>query len=108
MKKIDKLPTQTASWKCDIVTVTGDKIDSSGKHATEDLELWRRDPVECVKELMGNLAFRDLLAYAPEKAYTDESGQNQVFDEMWTGEWWWETQVHFCILNLSGLISHQF
>lgn len=97
MKKIDKLPTQTVPWKCDIVTVTGDKINSNGKHATEDLELWRRDHVECVSELMGNPAFRDLLAYAPKKVYTDKNGQNQVFDEMWTGEWWWETQVQISV-----------
>ncbi|KAK0435049.1 Zn-finger domain-containing protein [Armillaria borealis] len=86
-----KLPI-TAGWKCDIVTVKEDKIDANGKPAVEDLELWHRDPVECVKELMGNPAFRELLAYAPEQAFHDEQGTNRIFDQMWMGDWWWETQ----------------
>ncbi|KAK0434699.1 hypothetical protein EV421DRAFT_1892682 [Armillaria borealis] len=55
--------------------------------ACEDLQLWRCDPIECVKELMGNPAFRKLLAYAPEQAFVNEDGTNQIFDQMWTGEW---------------------
>ncbi len=98
MKKFDELPTQTAGWKCDIVTVKGDKIDANGKPAVEDLELWRRDPIECVQELMGNPAFRELLAYAPEQAFRDENGTNRIFDQMWTGDWWWETQVSYLCL----------
>ncbi|KAK0451956.1 Zn-finger domain-containing protein [Desarmillaria tabescens] len=86
------LPTQTAGWICNIVTVKRDKIDADGKVACEDLELWHHDPIECVKELMGNPAFCELLAYAPEQAFVDEDGTNQIFDQMWTGEWWWATQ----------------
>jgi len=60
---------------------------------TEDLELWIRDPVECIKELIGNPAFRDVMKYAPEKHYEDREGQHKRIDEMWTAEWWWELQV---------------
>ena len=59
----------------------------------EKLELWRRNPIEVVKELMGNEALRDALQYAPERAYTDREGTNRVYDEMWTADWWWDTQV---------------
>ena len=55
----------------------------------ERLELWKRDPVECVKELMGNPMFKDSLEYAPQKHFVDKEGKNHVFDEMWTGDWWW-------------------
>ncbi len=98
MQKIDELPTQTTGWTCDLITVKGDNVDANGKFAAEELELWHRDPVECVKELMGNPAFRDLLVYAPEQAFRDEEGTNRIFDEMWTGDWWWDMQVsHFQI-----------
>ena len=60
---------------------------------SERLELWRRDPVECMKELMGNPMLKEYLRYAPQKCFTDEEGKNRVFDEMWTGDWWWNTQV---------------
>ncbi|KAF8152285.1 hypothetical protein B0H34DRAFT_111607, partial [Crassisporium funariophilum] len=58
----------------------------------EELELWMRDPVECVRELMGNPAFKNFMAYAPEHIFTDEAGTKRVFDEMWTADWWWNTQ----------------
>lgn len=64
----------------------------------EKLELWRRDPVECVKELMGNPALKDSIQYAPGKQYTDAEGKNRVYEEMWTGDWWWETQVQYPVL----------
>lgn len=60
---------------------------------SEDLELWKRDPVECIKDLIGNPAFRDLMSYVPQQAYTDAEGKNRIFDEMWTADWWWDTQV---------------
>lgn len=59
----------------------------------EKLELWRRDPVECVKELMGNPALKDSLEYTPEHHFGDEAGADCIYDEMWTADWWWDTQV---------------
>ena len=33
------------------------------------------------------------MAYVPERAYANAKGEDQIYDEMWTGDWWWETQV---------------
>lgn len=62
---------------------------------TEELEVWMRDPVECVKELMKNPTFRDHMAYMAERVYgtKDAKESSRIFDEMWTANWWWETQV---------------
>ncbi|KAF8873161.1 hypothetical protein BD779DRAFT_1452149, partial [Infundibulicybe gibba] len=60
---------------------------------TEEVELWKRDPVECVKELIGNVAFRENMKYALTKIYEDEDGKNRGYDEMSSGDWWWETQM---------------
>ncbi|KAG1897043.1 uncharacterized protein F5891DRAFT_1130084 [Suillus fuscotomentosus] len=43
-----------------------------------DLELWRRDPVECIHELIGNPAFKD--------------GKVHIYNEMWTCDLWWDMQ----------------
>ena len=59
----------------------------------ETLELWRRDPVECVRELIGNPAFQNGMRYAPERVYADEDGKTRVYKEMWSGDWWWDMQV---------------
>ena len=37
------------------------------------------------------------MAYAPEKVYTDKEGLNRRYDEMWTGDWWWEMQVSYAV-----------
>ncbi|GLB43997.1 putative zn-finger domain-containing protein [Lyophyllum shimeji] len=58
----------------------------------ERLELWRRNPIDCVTELMSNPSFKDSLAYAPERVFADREGNIRVYDEMWTADWWWDTQ----------------
>ncbi|KAI6037388.1 hypothetical protein BKA83DRAFT_4120872 [Pisolithus microcarpus] len=72
--------------------VVGDAVAKDGSTRWEQLELWHRDPVECVMELIGNPAFRDTMAYVPERAYADSGGKNHIYDEMWTADWWWDMQ----------------
>ncbi|KAF8548376.1 hypothetical protein OG21DRAFT_1387473, partial [Imleria badia] len=100
MKLIDQLPTGP-DWKCELVQVRGEEPVESNENddaaanddGIEELKLWLCDPVACVRELIGNPAFHGEIAYAPEKVYTDCHGTTQRYDEMWTGDWWWETQV---------------
>jgi Plavaka transposase len=92
MKAVDKLSTGPG-WTCEIIDVAGDKEGEEGGTLFEDLELWRRDPVECVNELIGNPAFKDYISYVPEWVYTDDTAQERIYDEMWTSDWWWKTQV---------------
>lgn len=63
-----------------MIDVEGDIVAEDGTLRHEQLELWRRDPVECVRELMGNPAFRDVMSYVPERAYTDASGENRILN----------------------------
>ena len=88
-KKVDTLPTGTP-WICDIVSVTGDLVGPNGQSLTEELEIWRRDPVECIEELIGNPAFEPFMSYAPVRV---TKGGDRYYSEMNTCEWWWDTQV---------------
>jgi hypothetical protein len=94
LQKADQLPTGPG-WKCEIVTAAGNKLDENGEMMKEDLEMWMQDPVECIKELMGNPAFHDYMVYVPERVYGNKSGteSSRIWDEMWTANWWWEMQV---------------
>lgn len=92
LQKIDCLPSGPA-WVREIIKVKGDAYDEKGKEMTEEFEMWKRDPVECIRELLGNPDFHGNIAYAPERVYQDCERKVQVWDEMWTGSWWWETQV---------------
>ena len=91
-KAVDELP-KGFQWHCREITQTGDVKDVDGKELTETVEVWYRDPVECIRELLGNPLFARMLAYAPERVYRDREGKEQHIDEMWTAEWWWQLQV---------------
>ncbi|KAJ7133844.1 hypothetical protein C8R46DRAFT_1326370 [Mycena filopes] len=95
-EKVDSLPGGV-KWHCKLMDTKGDlpDLDKDPTGATmrhEQKELWFRDPVECVQELMGNPTFRHAMRYAPEKLYADASETIEVVDEMWTASWWWEIQ----------------
>jgi hypothetical protein len=49
--------------------------------------------VDCVCKLIGNPSFKNIMQFAPEIVFSDAKGKNRVYDEMWTGEWWWNVQV---------------
>ena len=91
MQYIDALP-KGPQWLCQQMEVTG-KPDANGNVQTEILDLWYRDPVECVKELLQNPAFRNKQGYTPRWLSRNTDGTNREFSEMWTGEWWWNLQV---------------
>ncbi|KAJ7195819.1 hypothetical protein GGX14DRAFT_376655 [Mycena pura] len=95
-EKVDSLPGGV-KWFCKKLDTKGDlpDLDKDPTGATmcrEQNELWWRDPVECVKELMGNPAFRHSMRYAPEKLYADQPQTIEIINEMWTANWWWEIQ----------------
>ncbi|KAJ6524347.1 hypothetical protein B0H19DRAFT_1215001 [Mycena capillaripes] len=91
LEAIDDLPGGVG-WKLEKVTLTGDLEDDDGKPIVETLELWYRDPVDCIRELMGNPVFRDVTQYAPQKLFEDEKGKSEIINEMWTADWWWRLQ----------------
>jgi len=92
MKAIDSLP-QSAEWSLKMVEVEGDILGTDGKPLTEEVELWMRNPLDCIRELLANPNFADAISYEPQKVFDDEAGRERRFDEMWTGDWWWEVQV---------------
>lgn len=92
MKSVDLLPTGPR-WTCQIIKVVGDRLGENGQPKVEDVELWKRDPLDIIKALISNPLFKDHIAYQPEKVYRDKTATIRVYDEMWTGDWWWETQV---------------
>lgn len=85
---------QGPPWTCDIVNSPGDRLGEDGNPmCAEELELWQRDPVDCVRDLIGNPAFAASMEFAPERVFVDEERSNRVINELWTADWWWETQV---------------
>ncbi|KAG1888440.1 uncharacterized protein F5891DRAFT_1132009 [Suillus fuscotomentosus] len=92
LKKIDALPTKGPEWHCDLIKVAGDIVAQDREMSSAELELWQRNPVDCIRELIGNPTFKEMIAYAPEHAFEDRGGNSRVYDEMWSGDWWWDMQ----------------
>ena len=89
---IDALPGGVP-WLREEITLKGDLKDMDGNFLTEELEIWYRDLVECMKELLGNPVFRDVLTYKPLCSQLDEEGRKErrnerilIFFSQW--EWW--------------------
>ena len=101
-QRVDRLPIGTP-WVCDTLTVTGDLVGPKGEVLTEELEIWRRDPVECVRELLGNPAFKAFSSYAPVKVF---KGGMPYYSEMNTCQWWWDKQVSVAKRVNAGTSSH--
>lgn len=68
-----------------------------GKRVVTELELWQRNPLECIRELMGNPAFQACMRYAPERHFAEsdsaEGSLTELFGEMWSARLWLELQV---------------
>ncbi|KAJ7689553.1 hypothetical protein B0H17DRAFT_872490, partial [Mycena rosella] len=56
LKHIDALP-EGPQWFCHPFELKGDEVDADGQPKTEIVELWHRDPLECIQELLGNPSF---------------------------------------------------
>ncbi|KAJ6563196.1 hypothetical protein B0H10DRAFT_1753844, partial [Mycena sp. CBHHK59/15] len=81
LDSIDSLPIG-AKWDIRHIPLTGDLVDDDGALRTETAELWFRDPVECVKELIGNPAFKAVMDYAPRRLFVDAEGTEEEINEM--------------------------
>ncbi|KAF8496995.1 hypothetical protein JB92DRAFT_3146711 [Gautieria morchelliformis] len=92
LQKIDNLP-QGPTWKCHTITVKGDFLDENGDPMEEELNIGCCVPVECVCKLIGNPDFGDAMKYVPERLFSDESEEEEIINEMWTAQWWWDTQT---------------
>jgi len=54
-------------------------------------KLFFRDALEVVKFIFGNSKFAEKMHFCAERNF-DENGK-QLFNEVWTSDWWWEVQV---------------
>ncbi|KAI9442058.1 hypothetical protein F5148DRAFT_1278304 [Russula earlei] len=64
----------------------------NGEPTQDHFELWYRNSLQCVEELISNPMFEKYISYVPERIYEDSTGNTRVYDEMWTADWWWEMQ----------------
>ncbi|KAG8724120.1 hypothetical protein FRC09_000267 [Ceratobasidium sp. 395] len=81
-REVDDLP-HGPPWSRRTVIVEGDQ-------GVEILDLWSRDPVEAVKQLIRNRRFLRHMRFASEVHWTsdDLETRKRVYGETWASEWW--------------------
>ena len=52
---------------------------------------WHRDLIGCAKWILRQPAYKEHLVYAPVRSFNIAG--HRVYDEMNTGDWWWDKQV---------------
>lgn len=78
-------------WTTKRFRLKGNLLDEAGHVLTETVEMWMRDPVECVEELLANPLFKEQMKFAGAEVFNKNG--DRVIDEIWTADWWQELQV---------------
>lgn len=84
-KTIEKIPSASAKWKS--------KVLRYADRPEEKFIIRYRDPVEVIRDLVGDPSLADDLHWAPSKVYSDMQREKRVYSEMWTADWWYKLQV---------------
>ena len=78
-------------WTCKNIEYTVHLPDSTQR--AREFDLWKKDVLDVIKELVSNPEFKDCFCTLPCEIYTDGEKKVQIYNEMWTGEWWSEAVV---------------
>ena len=79
------------SWKQGKVSFSCSSDGDSNLRDHDLTAFWYRDPLKCVEVLMQQTAYRDYMAYAPQRQFNNTG--ERMFSEISSGDWWWRTQV---------------
>jgi hypothetical protein len=85
VKDIDKLP-HGASWSVQALTIHGDRGE-------EVVEMWMRNALEIVKQLLENKNLGQFMEFKPVRKWTSPERTERIRDETNTADWMWEIQV---------------
>ena len=94
-RKISSLPKQ-GEWQTCTMALSE---DPGVQH-----QIYYRNPIDVIKSLQSNPTYADQMAFAPQKVWTSSDKTSQLYNEMWTGDWWWKIQVLFLIKFYSNII----
>jgi hypothetical protein len=65
------------------------------------IEFWHRDLIQCAKWLLRQPAYEEYLTYTPKRCFNDAG--DRVYNEMHTGDWWWDKHVIFLLIPFKML-----
>jgi hypothetical protein len=86
-KLIDSLPDGLGprSWKSQSLLIVED-----GKEAK--YPFYYRNPLDCVRLLLGHLLFKQDLVWAPVRQFSDAQHFESLYSDLHSGDYWWTEQ----------------
>ncbi|KDN34262.1 hypothetical protein RSAG8_12651, partial [Rhizoctonia solani AG-8 WAC10335] len=92
-KLLDKLPAAGPRWRRIERTIIGTLKDAKGENfLKEQIEIWVRDIIEVIRELIGNTTYGSKLVFVPWRVELNGDPLQRKIDEMWTADWWMRIQ----------------
>lgn len=83
-ERIERSMESGPRWRSEVITLP--------EAPTEPQILFYRDPHECIAYLLGNPTFKGSIGYEALEVF-EADGNTRVYNEMFTGRLWNETQV---------------
>jgi hypothetical protein len=90
---LEELPTAGPKWAVKPVTIVGDLKGPDGEPLQEVVELWTRDIIAVIRELLENTTYGNDMVFAPGPEWNDAEKTERKYTEMWTADWWLNLQV---------------
>jgi Plavaka transposase len=85
---VAEVPRKGGHWRECFVTP-----GASAPHwAPLEISFWRRDSLEVLKDLLGDVQLAESMCWAPQKHFN--RARNRLYSELWSGDWWWTIQVY--------------
>ena len=70
----------------------------------EPFDLYYRNAIDVVADLLADPAFADVMSFAPERRWADATRTTRIYNEMSSGDWWHEIQVRICCYSRCELL----
>ena len=94
-RKISNLPKQ-GEWQTCTMALSE---DPGVQH-----QIYYQNPIDVIKSLWSNPTYANQMVFAPQKVWISSDKTSRLYNEMWTGDWWWKIQVLFLIKFYSNII----
>jgi hypothetical protein len=69
-----------------------DRAADDDSWVPHQMKFWFKDSMEVLKDIVGNPKVVDHTKWHPERIIQKDGSRK--YTEMWTGDWWWDVQVH--------------
>lgn len=86
-RRLDKIPSKGGEWMESHVI----PMKEAPSWAPHNIPFWKRDSLEVMKSMIGDVRLAKDMKWAPEKIFN--ANDERIYSELWTADWWWKMQV---------------